>query len=220
MYVIVLIPLQTVQVRVHGWKFRNVPLDFTLYYYQISAWPTFKSWTRWKTQSGISIWPITICLTNWPRTSPSISDSLSSSTFQITPYVRWRRGFFGTCKRWRRSSFRITAWQSCTVKLLMVWQISTACMYLNAFESCETQMYTCRCSYSHLEGNHIQRLEERAFYGLSSLPTLNLRHQGLTYIAKGAFRGLRELTSLDLSYNSLEYLCDGTFHDLSKLTYL
>lgn len=75
-------------------------------------------------------------------------------------------------------------------------------------------------SFRHLEGNQISIIKEKAFYGLSALPTLNLKQQEIKYIAEGAFRGLRKLSNLVLSNNKIEVLYQGTFQDLTKLTHL
>lgn len=52
------------------------------------------------------------------------------------------------------------------------------------------------CLCSNLSSNHLSRLEESSFSGLSLLQELHAGHNRVSFIADGAFRGLSNLQTL------------------------
>lgn len=54
----------------------------------------------------------------------------------------------------------------------------------------------CCLSYSNLSSNHLSRLEESSFVGLSLLDELHIGNNRVSFIADGAFRGLSNLQML------------------------
>lgn len=53
-----------------------------------------------------------------------------------------------------------------------------------------------RCLPSNLSSNHLSRLEESSFSGLSLLQELHVGNNRVSFIADGAFRGLSNLQML------------------------
>jgi len=55
---------------------------------------------------------------------------------------------------------------------------------------------SCRLTFSDLSFNHLSRLEESSFVGLSVLDGLRLGNNRVSFVADGAFRGLSNLQTL------------------------
>lgn len=59
-----------------------------------------------------------------------------------------------------------------------------------------TVILFCCVSCSNLSSNHLSRLEESSFVGLSLLDELHIGNNRVSFIADGAFRGLSNLQML------------------------
>lgn len=60
----------------------------------------------------------------------------------------------------------------------------------------------CCLSYSNLSSNHLSRLEESSFVGLSLLDELHIGNNRVSFIADGAFRGLSNLQMLWVGFKN------------------
>lgn len=61
---------------------------------------------------------------------------------------------------------------------------------------CFSNMFVITLSHSNLSSNHLSRLEESSFVGLSLLDELHIGNNRVSFIADGAFRGLSNLQTL------------------------
>ncbi|KAL2103032.1 hypothetical protein ACEWY4_002200 [Coilia grayii] len=71
-----------------------------------------------------------------------------------------------------------------------------------------------------LSFNHLTRLEESSFSGLSELDQLHIGNNQVSFVADGAFRGLSRLQTLDLKNNEISWTIEdmnGPFRALDKL---
>uniref|UniRef100_A0A6Q2XUC9 Ig-like domain-containing protein n=1 Tax=Esox lucius TaxID=8010 RepID=A0A6Q2XUC9_ESOLU len=83
-----------------------------------------------------------------------------------------------------------------------------------AWEFCQ------KLSELDLSSNHLARLEESSFVGLSLLDELHIGNNRVSFIADGAFRGLSHLQMLDLQNNEISWTIEdmnGPFSALDKL---
>lgn len=91
------------------------------------------------------------------------------------------------------------------------------------FWLCST-LFSCHCfccpSYRNLSSNHLSRLEESSFVGLSLLDELHIGNNRVSFIADGAFRGLSNLQMLWVKFRILLPNTVRTFPGSSRSSHM
>lgn len=75
-------------------------------------------------------------------------------------------------------------------------KIIILCLFFFYYQGSLFSRCFCCLSYSNLSSNHLSRLEESSFVGLSLLDELHIGNNRVSFIADGAFRGLSNLQML------------------------
>uniref|UniRef100_A0A7N6ABB0 Ig-like domain-containing protein n=1 Tax=Anabas testudineus TaxID=64144 RepID=A0A7N6ABB0_ANATE len=105
------------------------------------------------------------------------------------------------------------------LRVLRVSQNAVGIIRPDAWEFCQKLEELC----VDLSFNHLTRLEETAFQGLSFLEILNLGENAISHLAEGVFSGLASLRTLDIRNNEISWAIEdsiGLFDGMKKLNTL
>lgn len=81
-------------------------------------------------------------------------------------------------------------------------KIIILCLFFFYYQGSLFSRCFCCLSYSNLSSNHLSRLEESSFVGLSLLDELHIGNNRVSFIADGAFRGLSNLQMLWVGFKN------------------